>query len=556
MPAENPPGFPFDTNGDPDRTINYRSPQPQPQPQPYAEQPTRMDFGGTQQMFTPPPQQGQWRQPEELGYDLPPVVHAPVEKRRSPKGIIIAVIAAVVVGLVGGGGVWAFSTLSGGGSQPSEALPAGALAYARIDLDPAANQKLALFNIARKFTVTKDAFSGDDPREAFFKAISTDNPNFEKIDYAADIEPWLGDRIGFALMPGKDATQPGFALAIQVKDADAARAGIAKLDAGSDTKTGVAIRGDYAIVSTTQEEADKYATGPTLAEAANFTNDMDALGEPGVLSFWADLAGIAKLGGAASATSQAALAQIGNGRFAGALRFDGSYVELAGITRGIDSKVADAKPVAIGDLPDTTAGAIAVSGIGQALKAQWNTVTESADAAGQGAFSQFVTQAQQQFGLAIPDDLFTLLGDGLTLAIDSEGLDADLPNIGAVLSTDPDKAGAILTKIEQGLAASGQQFQLAKAPGDGKLVVATNQGYADKLASAGALKDSETFQNAVPNADAATFAAFVDLDKVENLYLQGMSDQDKTNLQQLSAVGLSGGYQGSEGNFSLRVLFN
>ncbi|GAB1820749.1 DUF3352 domain-containing protein [Herbidospora sp. RD11066] len=553
MPAENPPGFPFDTNGDPDRTINYRTPQPQPQP--HVDQPTRMDFGGTQQMFTPPPQQGQWRQPEELGYDLPPVVHAPVEKR-GPKGVIIAAIVAVVVALVGGGGVWAFSTLSGGGAQPSEALPAGALAYARIDLDPAANQKLALFNIARKFTVTKDAFSGDDPREAFFKAISTDNENFKNIDYAADIEPWLGDRIGFAVMPGKDASQPGLALAIQVKDANAARAGIAKLDAGSSTKTGVAIRGDYAIVSATQAEADKYATGPTLAESANFTNDMDALGEPGVLSVWADLAGIAKLGGAASATSQAALAQIGNGRFAGALRFDGSYVELAGITRGIDSKVSDAKAVNIGDLPDTTAGAIAISGIGQALKAQWDTVTESADAAGQGAFSQFVTQAQQQFGLSIPDDLVTLLGDGLTVAVDSEGLDADLPNVGAVLATDPAKAGAILAKIEQGLAASGQQFQLAKAPGDGKLVIATNQDYAAKLAASGALKDDETFRTAVPNADSATFAAFVDLDKVENLYLQGMSDQDKANLQALSAVGLSGGYQGSEGNFSLRVLFN
>ncbi len=82
--------------------------------------------------------------------------------------------------------------------SPPRSLPAGALAYARIDLDPAANQKLALFNIARKFTVTKDAFSGEDPREAFFKAISTDNESFKDIDYAADIEPWLGDRIGFA----------------------------------------------------------------------------------------------------------------------------------------------------------------------------------------------------------------------------------------------------------------------------------------------------------------------------------------------------------------------
>ncbi|WP_030455583.1 DUF3352 domain-containing protein [Herbidospora cretacea] len=558
MPAENPPGFPFDiSGGDPDRTINYRTPQQQPQPQPHVE-PTRIDFGGTQQMYAPqqPPQQGQWRQPEELGYDLPPVVHAPVQKR-GPKGAIIAVIVAVLVGLVGGGGVWAFSALSGGGAQPAEVLPAGALAYARIDLDPAANQKLALFSIARKFTVTKDAFSGDDPREALFKAISSDNENFKDIDYAADIEPWLGDRIGFAVMPGKGANEPGFALAIQVKDANAARAGIAKLDAGSGTKTGMVIRGDYAIVSPTQEEADKYATGPTLAESANFTADMEALGEPGVLSFWGDLGQLAAMGGAQVA-DPALTDQLKNGRFAGALRFDGSYAELAAITRGVKSPVTvQTSPVKLGELPDTTAGALAISGLGEGVKGGWDQIVKSVEGTGGGAqFSQFLTQAQQQFGLTLPDDLATLLGDSITIAIDSQGLDGNMPNAGAVLATDPAKAGEVLTKVEQALAVAGQPLQLAKAPGEGKLVVATNQDYANKLAAGGTLADSETFQTAVPNADSAGFGLFVDLDKIENLYLQGMSEEDKANLQVLRAVGMSGGTSGSDANFSLRVLFN
>ncbi|NAS24112.1 DUF3352 domain-containing protein [Herbidospora sp. NEAU-GS84] len=556
MPAENPPGFPFDVSGgDPDRTINYRTPQQQPQPH---VEPTRIDFGGTQQMYAPqqPPQQGQWRQPEELGYDLPPVVHAPVQKR-GPKGAIIAVIVAVLVGLVGGGGVWAFSALSGGGAQPAEVLPAGALAYARIDLDPAANQKLALFGIARKFTATKDAFSGDDPREALFKAISSDNENFKDIDYAADIEPWLGDRIGFAVMPGKDANEPGFALAIQVKDANAARAGIAKLDAGSGTKTGMVIRGDYAIVSPTQAEADRYATGPTLAESANFTADMEALGEPGVLSFWGDLGQLAAMGGAQVA-DPALTDQLKNGRFAGALRFDGSYAELAAITRGVKSPVTvQTSPVKLGELPDTTAGALAISGLGEGVKGGWDQIVKSVESTGGGAqFSQFVTQAQQQFGLTLPDDLATLLGDSITVAIDSQGLDGNMPNAGAVLATDPAKAGEVLTKVEQALAVAGQPLQLAKAPGEGKLVVATNQDYANKLAAGGTLADSETFQTAVPNADSAGFGLFVDLDKIENLYLQGMSEEDKANLQVLRAVGMSGGTSGSDANFSLRVLFN
>ncbi len=251
-----------------------------------------------------------------------------------------------------------------------------------------------------------------------------------------------------------------------MKDADAARAGIAKLDAGSDTKTGVAIRGDYAIVSATQAEADKYATGPTLAESANFTSDMEALGEPGVLSFWGDLGKLVQLGGAQVAADPTLTEQIKNGRFAGALRFDGSYAELAAITRGVTSPVAlTGTPVKLGELPDTTAGALAISGLGEGVKSGWDQIVKSAESAGGGAqFTQFITQAQQQFGLVLPDDLATLLGESVTVAIDSQGLDGNMPNAGAVLATDPVKAGEVLTKVEQALAVAGQPLQLAKAP--------------------------------------------------------------------------------------------
>ncbi|MEK8227710.1 hypothetical protein NKG05_18810 [Oerskovia sp. M15] len=50
--------------------------------------------------------------------------------RPGPGGAATAALVLV------GGGVFAYSALDGGGSQPEAALPDTAFAYARVDLDP------------------------------------------------------------------------------------------------------------------------------------------------------------------------------------------------------------------------------------------------------------------------------------------------------------------------------------------------------------------------------------------------------------------------------------
>ncbi len=57
------------------------------------------------------------------------------------------VAAAVLIGA----GAFAFVQLSGGGPQPHDVLPDTAVAYARIDLDPSAGQKVAALRLIRKF---------------------------------------------------------------------------------------------------------------------------------------------------------------------------------------------------------------------------------------------------------------------------------------------------------------------------------------------------------------------------------------------------------------------
>ncbi|MFI9553366.1 DUF3352 domain-containing protein [Nonomuraea endophytica] len=522
--------------------------------QPYGQQP----YNQQQQQYGGQPQQGGWQQegPEGFGPTEPPVKQGGGNR----KGWIIAGIAALAVILFGGGTVYALSALGGGGTQPHEVLPAESLAYMRLDLDPAANQKVALFQLARKFTVTKDSFQGEDPRQALFDSAKKDDERLSKLDFAKDIDPWLGSRIGVGVLPpagGKK--EPGFAVAVQVKDEEQAKAGIAKLM--GEEKYGLAFRDDYAIITEKQADADKYATGSTsLADNSDFSGDLDAVGEQGILSFWGHVGKIAELAKPDMSPEETkAFEQVKNARFAGAVRFDAAYAELAGIVRGADGLVSsDPESANLATLPASTAGAFSISGLDQLITKKWAEIEQSMSATPGGAqMKQFVEQAKTQYGLALPDDLATILGKNLTFAVDGEGLDTQEFKAGVRIVTDPAKAQAIVDKVEKAMTAQGQPApQIAKVPGDGTFTLATTDEYAKKLAEEGALGDSETFKTAIPDAGSTSYAIFVDLDKIENLYLKTLQGEDKKNMQVLRAVGLSGKQTTTEATFSLRLLFN
>lgn len=301
MSGQPDPPYPF--NQDPDQTVAYRHPaQGRPESGPHTQQ---YALPGQ-----PPGGPPSWQQ-GELGPPIPPT-------RQRGRGWLLAVVAAVLVVVVGGGSVYAVNLLSGAGTQPEDVLPGNAFGYVRVDLDPAANQKVALFGLARKFAATRDSFTGDDPRRALFDLIAKDSDDLAKIDYARDVEPWLGERIGFGILPPAEGSpSPDVVLAIQVKDETGARAGLAKLDAGGEDLKGLAFREDYALLTSTQAAADRYAKATPLSGNTAFADDMKALGEPGVLSFWGNLAEIAKTAGAASPTTAESLAMVKDARIAG-----------------------------------------------------------------------------------------------------------------------------------------------------------------------------------------------------------------------------------------------
>ncbi len=115
------------------------------------------------------------------------------------KGLVIGG-ALVGFGALATGGVFAYSAYFASGPQPAEALPADTVGYLSVDLDPSGQQKLEALKTLRKFPAFKENAglgTDDDLREKLFDSIQGDGVCPE-VDYADDIEPWLGDRMAVA----------------------------------------------------------------------------------------------------------------------------------------------------------------------------------------------------------------------------------------------------------------------------------------------------------------------------------------------------------------------
>jgi hypothetical protein len=181
-----------------------------------------------------------------------------------------------------------------GGSQPTEAIPANALSYVSVDLDPSASQKVEAFKILKKFPALDDELeisSQDDLRRWVFEKAQEEG-TCAGLDYDEDVAPWIGDRLAMAMVPAETKGEsPTPIVALQVSDEDAAAEGIAAIaecgEAGEDF--GVAFTGDYALLSDSTEHAESLAGDAeegSLADDADFEEWMGRLGEPGILTMY------------------------------------------------------------------------------------------------------------------------------------------------------------------------------------------------------------------------------------------------------------------------------
>lgn len=513
---------------------------------------------------------GSGQLPAEPGAGPDPARGAGAGRHGRRAGLVVGVAAATLAAV--GAGAYGVAQLMSGGSSPASAVPAGAIGYLSLDLDPSAAQKIEAVTILRKFPSLRSQLkigSRDDLRKTIFEQIQKDG-DCKSLSYADDVEPWIGDRVAVAAVPGRsDRIMP--LVALQVTDGDRAKSGVRALQkcAGEGDSLGVATSGDYLLLSQKQADADAMAASAgsaALADDAGFKTWTDRTGDPGIVTMYAaqgaadavvkaskahsGSSGSEPAPGDAASTKQIQAALDGFEGAAGVVRFKDGAVEAEFTSKGLDKGAAgtDAgRGPDVTTLPATTAAVLSV-----ALPEGWldDSVSSLRSALGDD-FDSSLAQAERQTGLQLPEDIETLFGRGVSVSVDSsadlQGLESspdasELP-AGIRITGDADKITAVIDMLK---AAAGPQADAVQVRSKGDLVtVGLDKAYVAKLLEDGDLGGSTSFTKVVPDAARASVVVYVDFD-AGNGWAEQLadlaSDGDatvKADVKPLDAFGVS-----------------
>jgi hypothetical protein len=504
-------------------------------------------------------------EPEYLGADAPVAVTG---KRSAGGGARRGLVAAAAVAVVaaGGAGAYAVAQLMSGGTSPATAVPATAVGYVSLDLDPSAAQKIEAFKILRKFPAIKKEIGGtDDLRKTIVDQIRKDN-DCADLDYAEDIEPWIGNRIAVAAVP--DGSKPAVPLlALQVTDQAKAKTGVRALTTcGSDAPSGVAFVGDYLLLADTQKQADAMASDAEqapLADSQEFTTTMERAGDPGIVSLYVSkdapqalasagkkaLAGAGDLPGFRPNQLTTGFKDFEGA--AGVIRFHDGAVEAEFSAKGLADQLGATSTAhaAAADLPATTAAALSIA-LPEGWLDEYLEMVKAQLPRGTSLQDMF-REGERATGLRLPEDIETLLGTGVSVSVDGNAnlrSLADSPDpstipAGVRIQGDPDTITRIVTKLKR---VAGPDANMVKVrTGDGTVAIGLDREYVETLAQDGGLGAVVAFQDVVPNAERASGVVYVNFDagkgwadELADLLSDG-DPQVKANIAPLDALGVS-----------------
>lgn len=342
--------------------------------------------------------------------------------------LLLALAGAALLSACGGGAG------SGGAADPAAAVPQGVAFYGEVVLRPDGSVRDDALAAAGKVLRTSDP-------EAKIRRLIQDGLTSDgaKVDFAKDIEPWLGDKAGFWFtMPGRAGAEPGGAAVVAVKDAEQAQKSIDSLASRNGEKlvarsegshdyevasdgTAVAVEDDYAFIGTEGEVKRGLATldGDGLAKEDQYVRAIKPLEADRLAHYYLDLKALfdAALRADPSAASSlgpfrgAVTSLMAGGPQVASFSADSDRLTMESVSKGgglvgqLGALTGLSASPLFAELPGDSWGALAVPKLGPSLRALYSGL---AGVLGGAAASQ---QLRQQYGIDLEEDVFSWIGD-------------------------------------------------------------------------------------------------------------------------------------------------
>jgi hypothetical protein len=309
---------------------------------------------------------------------------------------------------------------SGPGPDPAKAVPRGADLYLEVTLRPDGQTRDDALAAAGKVLDTGDPAARI--RSLVQQAGAAADP---PIDYAKEIEPWLGDRAGLWMTAGAGA--PGVAAAIAVRDAEQARRSMEAIVARSDArdKPWVEAKGDYLLLGT-HAEVDRglrALDGDALADDERYTKALERLDPDRLAHYYMDARGLMDAAMAQKPDAASPFDLVGPKLLAafaepraGSFSADGDRLVLESVApggglAGALTRLGGGSPAALTKaLPGDAWAAFGIADAGRTARAVFEAIA--------GAFggAAVTSQLRSATGIDLEQDLFAWLGDAAVFA--------------------------------------------------------------------------------------------------------------------------------------------
>jgi hypothetical protein len=548
------------------------------------------------------PPDGGW--PSDGGYLPPGDIVAPGGPRRRGKGAMLVSGALAVMLIATLVLVAVVRSRHNEANRAAGIVPADAIAFASVSLDPSLLQKKDLFQVAQKFPKARAQIQGsfDQAKDS----LLTDALKSVCLDYRKDVKPWLGSELAVALLPGSPRPQP--VVLIRVNDEVQARRALEVAtkrscrQTSSDTSgpakaPAYRIANGFAVISSSAStgamdavasQAAKHDGG--LAKAARFTAAVNQLHADRLAFGWVDVASLTQLAKSSVGGFKlpASCGIIGPGALTGTAAFSffatPNTLSLEGISLGGASSGRGGPAALTEGLPADSSAALTVFNVGGIASRALDCFGASSGGAN-GAVKRFADQS----GLDVQADVLSWMhGEALVVAGPKQGR-GTLPSFALVVApSDQAKAAAGLVKIRKVLSDQGHTMsprsvggvqayvgdpsansgvQLAMALMPGRFMLASSPEYLAKLvAHPGTLGSTDDYRSVIgsggANSDTVQLVvrvAPVSEAIVANLHASA-ADRYRRDvapyLAPFKAIGLRSWRDGTTGHVQVTIAFN